>query len=138
MALELVTGGDLRQLIEREKGRLDPWRAMHLIRDCLYGLAAVEAAGLVHRDIKPGNIFLTLQGVPKLADLGLARGPSVGADLTLPGMVVGTPAYIAPEQARAVPDLDIRADIYALGATLFHCVAGKPPYPGDDPMGVLV
>lgn len=141
MALELVTGGDLRQLITREGGRIDAWRAVHLVRDCLTGLAAIQAAGLVHRDIKPGNIFLTATGVPKLADLGLARtdGSAPGAaELTMPGMIVGTPAYIAPEQARSVPDLDIRADVYALGATLYHCIAGHPPFPGNDPMSVLV
>lgn len=136
MALELVTGGDLRQLLARE-GKLEPWRALRLILDCLQGLSAIEDAKLIHRDIKPGNIFLDGRGVPKLADLGLAK-PSGGADLTMPGMVVGTPAFIAPEQARAVDDLDIRADIYALGATLFCLIAGQPPYPGDDPMGVLV
>jgi serine/threonine protein kinase/uncharacterized protein (DUF342 family) len=141
MALELVTGGDLRQLLTREGGRIEAWRAVHLLRDCLTGLAAIQAAGLIHRDIKPGNIFLTAEGIPKLADLGLARGSSEtpgGAELTMPGMIVGTPAYIAPEQARSVSDLDIRADLYALGATLFHCIAGRPPYPGDDPMGVLM
>ena len=137
MALELVTGGDLRQLLTQEGGRLDAWRAVRLIHDCLQGLTAIEDANLIHRDLKPGNIFLDGRGLPKLADLGLAR-PTSGADMTMPGMVVGTPAYIAPEQARAVPDLDIRTDIYALGATLFHLVAGRPPYPGNDPMGVLV
>jgi serine/threonine protein kinase len=137
MALELVTGGDLRQLQEREGGRLDPWRATRLIHDCLQGLIAIEEAGLIHRDIKPGNIFLDKQGLPKLADLGLAK-PTGGAELTMPGMVIGTPAFIAPEQARAVQDLDIRADIYALGATLFCLIAGHPPFPGNDPMGVLV
>ncbi len=137
MALELVTGGDMRQLLTREGGRIEAWRSLRLIHDCLQGLAAIEDAKLIHRDIKPGNIFLDHNGQPKLADLGLAR-PSGGADMTMPGMVVGTPAYIAPEQARAVTDLDIRADIYALGATLFHLVSGHAPYPGDDPMGVLV
>ncbi len=136
MALELVTGGDLRQLLARE-GKLEAWRAVRLIQECFQGLCAIADAGLIHRDLKPGNIFLDARGQPKLADLGLAK-PSGGADLTMPGMVVGTPAYIAPEQARAVQDLDIRADVYALGATLFHLVAGRPPYPGDDPMGVLV
>lgn len=137
MALELVSGGDLKQLQQREGGRLDPWRAVRLIHDCMHGLAAIEDAGLIHRDLKPGNIFLDGNGLPKLADLGLAK-PSGGAELTMPGMVVGTPAFIAPEQARAVMDLDIRADIYALGATLFCLVSGRPPFPGDDPMGVLV
>lgn len=137
MALELVTGGDLRQVLAKSGGRIDAWRAVRLIHDCLQGLTAIEDAHLIHRDIKPGNIFLDANGLPKLADLGLAR-PTGGADMTMPGMVVGTPAYIAPEQARAVADLDIRTDIYALGATLFHLVAGHPPYPGDDPMGVLV
>jgi serine/threonine protein kinase len=137
MALELVTGGDLRQMLTQEGGSINAWKAVRIIHDCLLGLAAIEDAGLIHRDIKPGNIFLDARGLPKLADLGLAR-PTGDAELTMPGMVVGTPAYIAPEQARAVVDLDIRADIYALGATLFHLVAGRPPFPGNDPLSVLV
>nr|MBA3938581.1 serine/threonine protein kinase [Planctomycetota bacterium] len=118
MAMELVSGGDLAQLLERKGGTLDEALALNLMRDSAAGLEAIEAAGLIHRDLKPANIFLTERGVAKLADLGLVR--FTGDDrVTQPGMVMGTPAYISPEQARGVADVDIRTDIYSLGASLY-------------------
>lgn len=139
MALELVTGGDLLGLLERKGGRLQEQLALALIRDCLEGLEAIEAAKLIHRDIKPANIFLSDRGTAKLADLGLARSVKTEGDrTTMVGMIVGTPAYIAPEQARGEDDLDIRTDLYSLGASLFHLVTGTTLYPGSDPLGTLV
>jgi len=88
-------------------------------------------AGIIHRDIKPANILLTASGQPKLADLGLARQAAGGAsDLTQAGFALGTPDYISPEQVRGDADIDGRADIYSLGATLFHLLTGQPPYAG--------
>ena len=138
MAMELVTGGDLAQLIDKRGGRLDERLAMTLLKDATCGLEAIEAARLVHRDIKPANIFLTDHGVAKLADLGLVCFSSGDDRMTKPGTVMGTPAYIAPEQARGVADVDIRADIYSLGATLFHLVTGQPPYSSESPITTLV
>jgi len=94
---------------------------------------------IVHRDIKPGNIILTRDGVAKLADLGLAHIVNLEDDEALAPdeKIVGTPHYIAPEQIQRRPDLDVRADLYALGATLFHMVTGRPPYDGPTTKAVL-
>ena len=139
MALELVSGGDLLGLLERKGGKLGEQLALSLLRDCFEGLEAVEAARLIHRDLKPANIFITERGNAKLADLGLARSVRQEADRsTMAGMILGTPAYISPEQARGEDDLDIRTDIYSLGATLFHLVTGSTPYPGSDPLSTLM
>ncbi len=138
MAMELVTGGDLAQLMDKRGGRLDEKLALALMKDASSGLEAIEGARLVHRDLKPANIFLTDRGEAKLADLGLVCFASGDDRMTKPGTVMGTPAYIAPEQARGVPDVDIRADIYSLGATLFHLVTGRPPYVSESPITTLV
>ena len=94
--------------------------------------------GLIHRDIKPENVILTKDGDVKLADLGLAR---LTADekwaMSEAGMAIGTPYYISPEQVRGQVDVDIRADIYSLGATLYHMVTGSVPYGGDTPTEVM-
>ncbi len=137
MALELVTGGDLLDLLDRRGGRLDEVLALGLMRDALAGLEAIEAAGLVHRDIKPANIFITDGGQAKVADLGLAR-VSGNDQVTQPGVIMGTPAYIAPEQANGVPDLDIRADLYSLGASLYHLLTGQPPFSSDSAVATLI
>ena len=94
--------------------------------------------GLIHRDIKPENVILTKDGGVKLADLGLAR---LTADekwaMSEAGMAIGTPYYISPEQVRGQVDVDIRADIYSLGATLYHMVTGQVPYDGETPSEVM-
>src|SRR5258706_431922 len=97
-----------------------------------------RTAQLIHRDIKPGNIFLSVDGAVKLGDLGLAK--IVGSDstgLTQTGTAMGTPHYISPEQARGDRDLDFRADIYSLGCTLYQMVTQKTPYSGTDAMAVM-
>ena len=96
-------------------------------------LAFLHARGLVHRDIKPSNVFLVdyRPDRVKLLDFGVARRAGI-AGLTASGVLLGTPAYMAPEQARGRRDIDARADVYALGAVLFRCLAGRPPYEGDS------
>ena len=140
MALELVKGGDLLGLLQRKSGNLSEPLALALMRDCLEGLEALEAARLVHRDLKPANIFLSDHGRAKLADLGLARPiKQAAADrTTMAGMIMGTPAYISPEQARGEDDIDVRADLYSLGATLFHLLTGSTPFPASDPLATLM
>ncbi len=93
---------------------------------------------LVHRDIKPANVILTGEGTAKLADLGLAREMADQSRVeSEKGLVLGTPYYIAPEQIQGDQDIDIRADIYALGATLYHMITGQPPFPGTKVDKVL-
>ncbi|MFW5845507.1 MAG: protein kinase domain-containing protein [Planctomycetota bacterium] len=135
MALELALGGDLEQ--RTEQGPLDESQILLWIRQCADGLQSIADAGMLHRDIKPANIFLSRGGEAKIADLGLARLASGDDMLTQAGAVMGTPAYMAPEQARGVPDLDIRADIYSLGAAMYRLLAGQPAFHADTPIATL-
>ncbi|MFC1706700.1 protein kinase [Planctomycetota bacterium] len=132
LATELVEGGDLREVVE-ERGRIDEVEALRLVRSVLEALGHAHRHGLIHRDVKPANVLLTLRGVPKLADLGLVRGRGSGAaQFTDSGETLGTPSYLSPEQARGQKDLDIRCDLYAVGATLFHLLTGRPPFCGRN------
>lgn len=131
MALELVTGGDAAQLAARLGGVLPEARALEIIRDCCQGLQALYEARLIHRDIKPANIFITKEGVAKLADLGLARSEQGNDRLTASGHLIGTPAFMSPEQASGNSAIDTRSDLYALGATLFALTTGSPPFTGN-------
>jgi serine/threonine-protein kinase len=101
-------------------------------------LAHAHKRGLIHRDVKPKNIILTPQGVAKLTDLGLARDlDDKHAAESEAGKAYGTPYYISPEQIRGDVDIDFRADIYSLGATMYHMVTGQPPFDGDTPSAVM-
>ena len=134
MALELVTGGDATVLADKHAGRLPERLALGILRDAARGLSAIAAAGLIHRDIKPANLFIAADGSAKLGDLGLVRDTMAdpGAKYrTLVGIAVGTPAFMSPEQSQGAKDLDIRSDVYALGASVFALLAGRPPYVAD-------
>ena len=137
MALELMTGGDADQLARGNGGILPAARACGIVRDCAAGLGAIHKAGLIHRDIKPANIFLGDNGTAKLADLGLARQEDGDDQMTRTGTAMGTPAFMSPEQAQGVDDLDIRSDIYALGATLFALSTGQPPFTGQSAYAIV-
>jgi serine/threonine-protein kinase len=128
MVMELLTGVDLAQLLRRD-GPLGSARAAAITRDTAQGLAAAARAGLMHRDVKPSNIMILEGGTVKVTDFGLAKpmNPADDPGLTALGVVVGTPDYIAPEQARG-DAIDQRVDIYALGCTLFFLLTGRPPY----------
>ena len=132
---ELVPGGDLAQVL-KARGPLPPVEALRLIAECADGLQAIHRAGLLHRDLKPPNIFLDAQGHAKLGDLGMARQAAGGDQVTRTGTMMGTPAYMAPEQARGGA-IDIRADIYALGATLYTLLTGRIPFPGANTLEVI-
>jgi formylglycine-generating enzyme required for sulfatase activity len=129
MALEYVPGGDLARLVQR-RGTIDPRTALGLLIGCTHGLMAIDAAGLVHRDIKPQNIFLDRDLQPKIGDLGLARAADGEDRMTITGSAWGTPAYMSPEQVRGIGDIDIRSDLYALGATLYTILTGSEPFSG--------
>jgi hypothetical protein len=136
-AMEFVPGDPLRKVLAAQT-RLPERRALEIARDVAAGLSAAHAAGLVHRDIKPDNIVVTPEGVAKVLDLGLAKQEHDDASLTQTGQSIGTPLYMAPEQVRGQLELiDPRTDLYALGATLFHVIAGKPPFGGETSAVIL-
>jgi serine/threonine-protein kinase len=135
--MEFLTGISLAALLRVEK-TLAPPRAAAILLQCASGLAAAHDAGVVHRDLKPDNVFLIRSGdreFVKLLDFGVAKIAGVGR-LTRAGMVFGTPHYMSPEQA-AGRSVDRRADIYALGVVLYECLSGKVPFEADTYMGVL-
>ncbi|MBL8960051.1 MAG: serine/threonine protein kinase, partial [Gemmatimonadetes bacterium] len=131
LTMELVDGRSLEDVLAQE-GTLSP-RAVHSIAvQALRALDAAHAVGVVHRDIKPPNLLLDGSGLLKVTDFGIARLADAGGragKLTATGMVVGTPAYMAPEQL-AGEAVDARADLYALGAVLYECLTGKSPHEG--------
>jgi eukaryotic-like serine/threonine-protein kinase len=137
LAMEWLDGEDLRVRLGR--AGLSMNETMALGRQIAGALAAVHALGLVHRDVKPGNIFLVGERAEeaKIIDFGLARADDGAPSVTQTGLVVGTPAYMAPEQARGQRDLDGRADIFSLGCVLFKCLTGRPPFQGHSVMAVL-
>lgn len=137
MCMEHVEGGDLAGLVRRAGGRLPAIRTVELLLDAARGLEALERAGLIHRDIKPANVFVTGDGRAKLGDLGLARDLADASHSSQTGLVVGTPAYMSPEQSQAAEDIDIRCDIFALGATGFRLLTGLDPFPGTRVSSVL-
>jgi serine/threonine-protein kinase len=134
--MEYVDGIPLSRIFHRE-GRLSEERCLDVARQIARALAHAHRHGIVHRDVKPENIMITGDGVAKLCDLGLARRESGEVESTMDGTSVGTPNYISPEQARGENNIDIRTDIYSLGATLYHMSTGTPPFSGDNPMIIM-
>jgi len=135
-AMELVDGTTVLDLIRDAAGPLSEALALQITAAVARALDHAYEQGIVHRDIKPSNIMVTQKGVVKLADLGLARPVASVGPTNTGGGALGTPHYMAPEQVRGEADIDTRADIYALGATLFHMVTGTPPYDGPTPIAV--
>jgi serine/threonine protein kinase len=129
--MEFCEGIDLEGLVSRH-GPMAPARACDLIYQVASALAEAHKQELVHRDIKPSNILITPEDQAKLLDFGLAR--QFQHRMTAPGTVLGTIDYLAPEQARDSSTVDIRADIYALGGTLFWCLTGRTPFPAQPSM----
>jgi serine/threonine protein kinase len=137
-AMELVTGEDLHRRVSR-LGPLAPEEAEQYLREAADALSHAHAAGLVHRDIKPSNLMIGPGGL-KLLDLGLARraGAANDSGLTHVGSFMGTPDYIAPEQANDPRLAEPRSDLYSLGCTFFYALTGKPPFEGDTPLAKLM
>ncbi len=131
LVMELVRGRTLEALIA-ERGPLPAAEALALGHQVALGLAAAHAAGVVHRDLKPANVLVTAEGLAKLGDFGIAK--VLGDDgLTRTGTGMGTLAYVAPEQAEDAKRVTPAADLYGLGATLYHALAGRPPFDPRDP-----
>jgi serine/threonine-protein kinase len=135
---EYVPGQNLRQVLEREEA-LEPAVALMIARQVAIALAKAHAHGIVHRDIKPENILISTDAMVKVADFGLARvtDDRRQIELTEVGVAMGTPLYMSPEQVEG-RSVDNRSDIYSLGVTLYHMLAGKPPFDGDTPLSVAV
>ena len=139
IAMEYVEGIDLEQkLKDKPNGRFTEKEVLQVARDMAQALESASAHGIVHRDIKPSNILVGSDGICKLTDLGLATNRATDQKrITETGLAVGTPYYISPEQARGETEVDVRSDIYSLGATLYHLVLGVVPFPGDNPVVIM-
>jgi class 3 adenylate cyclase/pimeloyl-ACP methyl ester carboxylesterase len=132
---EYAPGGDLRQELRRAAGPLPIERALAIGQDLCRGLALAHAHGILHRDVKPENVWFAADGSAKLGDFGVAVAFGQSR-MTAPGTVLGTAAYMAPERARG-SDVDARADLYSLGCVLYELVTGRPPFLGDDMISVV-
>ncbi len=141
IAQELIDGENLRQAID-QTGSLSIEEATRVLVDVASALEVASEAGITHRDIKPENIMRSVRGAIKVADFGLARlggGDLDGsrADLTQVGLTLGTPRYMSPEQIQGHA-VDSRSDLYSLGVSMYHLLAGRPPFEADDPLALAV
>src|SRR5262249_4574208 len=138
LAMEWLEGEDLAQRLRR--GPLPLPGALGLLRRVGEALAGAHARGVVHRDLKPSNLFLRGGGAERVAvlDFGIAWHADVSQVLTQTGAIIGTPSYMAPEQARGERQLTAAADVFSLGSVLFECLTGKPPFAAASAMATLV
>jgi serine/threonine protein kinase len=137
LVMEWLSGEDLAQRLER--GALSVKDSCAVVRGAAEALGHAHERGFVHRDIKPSNLFLVGReaGAVRLLDFGIARTAHSDSAVTHTGMMIGTPGYMAPEQARADDTLDARADLFSLGTVLYECLAGRPLFIADSPIAVL-
>ncbi|HEX3815872.1 MAG TPA: Stk1 family PASTA domain-containing Ser/Thr kinase [Mycobacteriales bacterium] len=135
IVMELVEGRTLRDIL-RAEGRLHPQRAMEITADVCAALDFSHRGGIVHRDVKPGNVMITRTGAVKVMDFGIARAMTdSAATVTATAQVIGTAQYLSPEQARG-ENVDARSDVYSAGCMLYELVTGNPPFTGDSPVAV--
>jgi eukaryotic-like serine/threonine-protein kinase len=142
LVMELLRGEPLDRYATRNGGRLTPLQAVAVMTPILHALGHIHRLGVVHRDLKPGNVFLTVDAegnvVPKLVDFGVAKAPAAGSSLTLEGDALGTPRYMAPEQIRANSEIDGRADLFAAAVTLLELITGMSPFHATSAAASLV
>ncbi|HEX4355422.1 MAG TPA: serine/threonine-protein kinase, partial [Polyangiales bacterium] len=139
IVMELLQGSNLADLAARH-GSFTPNAAVSLLMPALAALRAAHRAGIVHRDLKPENIFLAHAGShwqPKLLDFGIARLGEASGRVTLDGALLGSPAYMAPEQARGLADVDARADVWSMCVVLYELIRGEPAFDADDHFAML-
>ncbi len=136
IVMRFLEGGTLKQVLE--SGRIPHAEILYMLRQVASALDYAHRQGIVHRDLKPSNVMIDREGNAFLADFGIARISDGNRDLTGTGVLIGTPGYMAPEQARGESGVDARADIYALGATVFEMLAGRPPYQGESNLNVIM
>jgi eukaryotic-like serine/threonine-protein kinase len=133
IVMEYVEGETLGDVLRRD-GRLHPERAAAIAAEVATALHAAHEKGLVHRDVKPGNVMIDREGQVKVVDFGIARA-AADDTLTQTGLVLGTASYLSPEQAQGLP-VDARSDIYSLGCVLYEMLTGRPPFDGDTPVAI--
>ena len=134
LVMRLMEGGSLKERLQQ--GPLAPEEALAVLRRVASALDEAHRLGIVHRDLKPGNVLFDRFGNAYLADFGVARLGDASTTLT-GSRIIGTPAYMSPEQAQGAKDLDGRSDVYALGAMTYQMLTGQPPYQGDTPIEVI-
>jgi serine/threonine-protein kinase len=128
--MDFIEGCSLQELLKK-KGRIPIPSAVGVFSQICQGLHYAHEQGVMHRDIKPGNILIETSGVPKIADFGFAKYAEDDLSLTVSGAVMGTPFYLSPEQALNAKSVDRRSDIYSLGCTFYHVVCGRVPFQGE-------
>src|SRR5215475_12077797 len=134
--MELIDGTPLDEIV-RTRGKLPALDVVKLAKQAAAGLAAAHRAGIVHRDVKPSNLIVDGRGHLKLVDFGIARVSDANLQLTAASALMGTPGYMAPEQAQGKP-VDHRADVYALGLTMYELLTGAPPFQAADAISLVV
>ena len=136
IAMEYVEGTNLRDYI-RKKGAVELPLALSIMKQTAQAIGAAGEAGLIHRDVKPENLLMTRRGRVKVADFGLCRDLRDDLNLTQPGITMGTPLYMSPEQAQGHP-LDHRSDLYSMGVTFYYMLAGVPPFHADSAVALAL
>lgn len=137
LVMELVNGEPLSAILERV-GRLSPNVTLNIVGQAARALDAAHQAGIVHRDIKPGNLLIMDDGTTKITDFGIAKAPSLAAlNLTATGIVMGTALYVSPEQATG-STVTGSSDVYSLGVVAYECLTGQPPFVADQPLTIAI
>jgi len=135
-AMEYIEGGSVKEIIARD-GKIPEDRALEIIYEISQALQHAFQKKLIHRDVKPDNFMITKEGGIKLCDLGLAKILEDDPHMTQEGVFMGTPYYTSPEQAKGSKEVDIRSDLYSLGASLFYMISGHHPFEGSNPISII-